>query len=138
MTPSSDTAQLYIFPPSSGCETVGWLLEKYEIPTEVNSQTAPFFVFAIKRAGGKTYPFVKYKGRKMAGSLQVSNGLEEMVPEEKKLYPKAPEEHQMAKELWTDFINPKLGAAVPHWAYYYLLPHRSLLKGKKIGICFSS
>ena len=31
--------------------------------------------------------------------------------------------------MWTEFINPKLGAAVPRWVYYYLLPHRSLLRG---------
>ena len=125
----SDKARLYIFPPSSGCETITWLLQQYGIHAEINSQTAPFFQFAIQRAGGKTFPFLKYGSLSESGSLAISNALEEMLPADKRLYPTAAEQHEEARSLWSDFINPKLGAAVPYWAYYYLLPHRSLLRG---------
>ncbi len=126
---TSDTARLYIFPPSSGCETVAWLLDKYEIPTKINSQTAPFFLIAIRLAGGTSYPFLKYRGHTASGSLEISNLLDDLVPADRQLYPRSTAEHQEARALWTEFINPKLGTAVPPWVYYYLLPHRSLLRG---------
>lgn len=128
MSETSDRALLYIFPPSSGCETIKWLLERYEIPTTINSQTAPFFLFAIHLHGGKDFPFLKYRGKKLSSSREISIELEEMVPDDRKLYPRGPKLDE-AKELWTKFLSPKLGGAVPKWAYYYLLPHKNLLYG---------
>jgi len=128
MSPDMDTARLYIFPPSSGCEVAAWLLQQYQIVTRVNRQTAPFFMFSILLHGGKDYPFVIYRGKKLSSSLAVSLGLEAMAPKTLKLYPSDPALKQEAAELWEKIINPKLAFAVSRWAYFYLLPRKDLLK----------
>ena len=124
-----EEAQIIIFPPSTGCEVAQWLLKLYGIPARVNAQTAPFFQIAISLRGGKTYPYVVYKGQKFSGSTAVSNGLEELVPGNRRLYPQDPPANKEARDLWNNVIAPYIGGPVPSWAYYHLLPHKPLLIG---------
>lgn len=122
-------ATLFTFPPSSGCETIIWLLKLYGVEIDVDSQTAPFFLLAIRRAGGKTYPYLRIGDRGWNTSRDISQALESLVPADRSLYPQDPDLRAATEREWTTFFNPKLGNAVPNWVYYWLLPHRRLLFG---------
>lgn len=121
-------SDIIIFPPSSGCELANWLLKLYDIPNNVISHTAPFFLISILLHGGKTYPFLEYQGKKLSGIREILPYLEDIAPEDKKLFPSPGKEYDEAMYIWDNLVLKGVDAAATKWAYSYLLPHKNLIQ----------
>lgn len=62
----------------------------------------------------------------MSGCSNVYRELPKLVPTEKKLLPADPAQQESLYRIWDEEVFPSFDP-VPHWAYFYLLPHKDLL-----------
>lgn len=118
---------LITFPPSTGCESVVWLLKMYDLPVNIRLHTIPFFAGLIwLNGGGSQYPLLQYQGTKMCSSKVIYRHLPYLIAPEKNLLPLSQEEQKTLYKIWNEGSFHYFDV-VPNWAYHYLLPRKDLL-----------
>ncbi|MEO8495436.1 MAG: glutathione S-transferase C-terminal domain-containing protein [Planctomycetota bacterium] len=119
--------QVLSFPPSNDCDLACWSLEHYGISYRDARHTLPWLALKAKSAGGKgDFPTVA-NGKVALNNLdEVFDYFEPRVPADKRLLPEDGGQQAEVKKLWEGF-HKQIGYAAAQWAYYYLLPSRSLM-----------
>lgn len=119
---------LYTFPPANNCEFVRWLLQHYEIEHTEIQNAPPFFLGKMLRyLSPQTAIFVGKDGTVLKNVLGMAKHFDALASEEKKLIAvpgySAEEIEKRLEEL------PTFGLGMVYWAYYSLLPIKSIMVG---------
>jgi glutathione S-transferase len=118
-------AQLISFRVSHYCEKVRWAMDRLNVPYSEEFQMPPLHRLRTMRLGGSSVPMLVRDGQVFKDSAEILDYLDRLSAPESKLYPI--EFAREIKELEAMF-DTKLGVAVRQWAYFYILPDRSLMK----------
>jgi glutathione S-transferase len=119
------TAQLISFKVSHYCEKVRWAMDRLNIPYSEEFQMPPLHRLRTMRLGGSSVPMLLRDGQVFKDSAEILAYLDRLAAPDSKLYPT--EFADEIRELEAIF-DTKLGAAARQWAYFYILPDRSLMK----------
>lgn len=116
--------------PSSGVDLGRWLLAHYGVTYTERPHAPIFHVLALKYwgEGPNNYPlYVAADGKtKTAGGRPIAHLFEPSAPADKKLFPDAETEPELAKQVeeLTDYTYLKLGDDVVNWSYWNLLKYK--------------
>lgn len=116
--------------PSSGVDLGRWLLAHYGITYTERPHAPIFHVLALKYwgEGPNNYPlFVAADGKtKTAGGRPIAHLFEPSASADKKLFPDATTEPDLAKQVndLTDYTYLKLGDDVVNWSYWNFLKYK--------------
>jgi glutathione S-transferase len=150
----SSPARLITIPVSHYCEKTRWALTKLAIPFVEECHMPPFHRFAtrrigkrpssepipkternmspinrfvVQRVGGQTVPVLITETAILRSSDEILNYLDEIAPNELKLYPIDPEQRKQVDEL-VDLFDSVLAPAVRLWAYSFIMGQAHLVK----------
>lgn len=125
----ADLWQVLSFPPSNDCDLARWILDRYGINNRDTMHTLGFLQIKSKLVGGTgQFPTV-YQRKNVFNTLdEVLDYFEPLADAERKLFPADEAQNAEVTQLWEDF-HSKLGYAGAKWAYFYLLPVRSIMVG---------
>ena len=116
--------------PSSGVDLGRWLLAHYGVTYTERPHAPIFHVLALKYwgEGPNNYPlYVAEDGKtKTAGGRPIAHLFEPSAPADKKLFPDAATEPELAKQVdeLTDYTYLKLGDDVVNWSYWNFLKYK--------------
>lgn len=113
------TAILLTIPPSHYSEKARWALDRLGKPYVERPMAPPFYMKAVKKAGGRTVPVLIDGETRLFDSGDILRHLDEQAPEERKL-------HVGADEL-EDLLNGELGRNVRRVAYSRIIDRNDLL-----------
>lgn len=113
------TAVLLTIPPSHYSEKVRWALDRLGKPYEERPMAPPFYMRAVRRAGGRTVPVLLDGDTRLFDSTEILRHLDAQAPEDRKL-------HVGADEL-EDALNGDLGRSVRRVAYSRAIHRDDLL-----------
>jgi glutathione S-transferase len=119
------TAQLISFKVSHYCEKVRWAMDRLNIPYSEEFQMPPLHRLRTMRLGGSSVPMLVRDGQVFKDSAEIFAYLDRLASPESKLYPAEFTREIKALEAMFD---TKLGTAARQWAYFYVLPDRSLMQ----------
>lgn len=119
------TAQLISFKVSHYCEKVRWAMDRLNIPYSEEFQMPPLHRLRTMRLGGSSVPMLVRDAQVFKDSAEILDYLDRLAEPASKLYPA--EFAREIKELEAMF-DTKLGVAARQWAYFYVLPMRSLMQ----------
>jgi glutathione S-transferase len=118
-------AQLISFKVSHYCEKVRWAMDRLNVPYTEEFQLPPLHRLRTIRLGGSSVPMLVRDGQVLKDSAEILAYLDRLAAPDSKLYPI--EFADEIRELEATF-DAKLGTAVRQWAYFYILPNRSLMR----------
>lgn len=113
------TAILLTIPPSHYSEKVRWALDRLGKPYVERPMAPPFYMGAVRRAGGRTVPVLLDGETRLYDSTDILRHLDAQAPEDRKL-------HVGADEL-EDPLNGDLGRSVRRVAYSRAIHRDDLL-----------
>jgi glutathione S-transferase len=118
-------AQLISFKVSHYCEKVRWAMDRLNIPYSEEFQMPPLHRLRTMRLGGSSVPILLRDGQVFKDSAEILADLDRLASSESKLYPA-----EFAREIkmFEAMFDTKLGTATRQWAYFYILPDRSLMQ----------
>lgn len=116
--------RLITMPPSHFSEKARWALDLSGLQY-VEERHAPLFHrFALKKVGaGNTVPALVTEEGTIADSQAILKWVDSHGS--RKLYPEDSALRQQVEEFEAD-LGARFGPAIPRWAYYYVIPRRSL------------
>ena len=112
--------RLITIPISHYCEKARWALTKLKLPYVEEPHMPPFHQFATGRVGGKSTPVLITEAGAFTDSTDILRYLNEIAPDNAKLYPTNPELRQQVEEL-EDLFDEQLGSAIRRWGYFYVI-----------------
>jgi glutathione S-transferase len=117
--------QLISFKVSHYCEKARWAMDRLNIPYSEEFQMPPLHRLRTMHLGGNSVPILLRDGQVFKDSAEILAYLDRLAAPDSKLYPT--EFAREIKELEAMF-DTKLGTAARQWAYFYVLPDRSLMQ----------
>jgi glutathione S-transferase len=125
---TDSTPTLVTFPPSLDCELSRFLLAHYRIPHVEHRHALIFSSFDTLRHGlTPAFPLLYTKSYQLGTVRQIVDHFEARCDGETKLFPQAIARKDIEDD-WTLF-NQTLAFSTAIFAYYHLLPHRSMMVG---------
>jgi glutathione S-transferase len=118
-------AQLISFKVSHYCEKVRWAMDRLNVPYHEEFQMPPLHRLRTMRLGGSSVPILVRDSQVFKDSAEILDYLDRLAAPDSKLYPT--EFADEIRELEAIF-DTKLGTAARQWAYFYVLPDRSLMQ----------
>jgi glutathione S-transferase len=112
--------RLITIPISHYCEKARWALTKLKLPYIEEPHMPPFHRFATGQVGGKLTPVLITEVSAFTDSSDILRYLDEIAPDNAKLYPTNPELRQQVEEL-EDLFDKQLGPASRRWGYFYVI-----------------
>ncbi|WP_414587992.1 glutathione S-transferase family protein [Scytonema sp. PCC 10023] len=112
--------RLITLPISHYCEKARWALTKVKLPYVEEPHMPPFHRFATGQVGGKSAPVLITEAGAFTDSTDILRYLDEIAPDNAKLYPTNPELRQQVEKL-EDLFDEQLGSAIRRWAYFYVM-----------------
>ncbi|BAY46912.1 hypothetical protein SAMD00079811_45280 [Scytonema sp. HK-05] len=112
--------RLITIPISHYCEKARWALTKVKLPYVEEPHMPPFHRLATGRVGGKLTPVLISETSAFTDSTDILRYLNEIAPDNAKLYPINPELRQQVEKL-EDLFDDQLGSATRHWGYFYVI-----------------
>lgn len=119
--------RLITIPISHYCEKARWALTKLQLLYVEEPHMPPFHQFATGRVGGKSTPVLITEASAFTDSTDILRYLDEIAPDNAKLYPSNPELRQEVEEL-EDLFDKQLGPATRCWAYFYVMDDYKLIQ----------
>jgi glutathione S-transferase len=118
-------AQLISFKVSHYCEKVRWAMDRLNVPYGEEFQMPPLHRLRTMRLGGSSVPMLVRDGQVLKDSAEILAYLDRLASPNSKLYPT-----EFAREIrdLEAMFDTKLGTAARQWAYFYILPDRSLMQ----------
>ncbi len=115
--------RLITMPPSHFSEKARWALDRSGL-AYVEERHAPLFHrFALKKAGARnTVPALVTDSGTLSDSCEILRYVD--ANSAFKLYPEGDLGKQVAE--FEQEVSGKFGPAIPRWAYFHIIPHRSL------------
>jgi glutathione S-transferase len=112
--------RLITIPISHYCEKARWALTKLKLPYIEEPHMPPFHQFATGQVGGKSAPVLITEVSAFTDSTDILRYLNEIAPDNAKLYPTNPELRRQVEEL-EDLFDEQLGSAIRRWGYFYVM-----------------
>lgn len=112
--------RLITIPISHYCEKARWALTKLKLPYVEEPHMPPFHRLATGRVGGKLTPVLISETGAFTDSTNILQYLNEIAPDNAKLYPTNPDLRRQVEEL-EDLFDQQLGPATRRWGYFYVI-----------------
>ena len=111
------------------CEKARWALERFNFNYVEEKHVPLFHIFASRKTrAGKIVPVLVVNDQTvLIGAQAILQYLHTLAPEQAQFYPNNPELKQEVEKL-ENFLEKKLAPLVAHWAYYYLLNDKRLIR----------
>ncbi len=114
--------RLITIPPSLEAEVARWAMDRYGMAFTEEPHSVPILPGALKRAGAKTLPALVNDQGVLNGAGEIAGYAQKSFPDKPKLVPEAKIEDGFTLEIALEF-----GPSTRSWAYFHLLPERSLM-----------
>ncbi len=116
----SSPLRLITIPISHYCEKARWALEWAGLPYTEDAHLQAFHYLAVRRAGGKrTVPVLVHPDGALYSSTDILRFADARCSDEKKLFPKDPQERAEVERL-VAYFDKGLGPAGRLWIYHHL------------------
>lgn len=119
---SARPPRLITIPPSLEAEVARWAMDRFGMRFEEEPHSVPILPRALKRAGAKSLPALVSEHGVFNGTAEIAGYAEKLFPDAPAILPEKAPTDGFTLEVALEF-----GPATRSWAYFHLLPQRSLM-----------
>jgi len=119
--------RLITIPVSHYCEKARWALTRLQISYTEEGHMPPFHLLATSRVGGKLTPVLITESGAFTDSTNILQYLDEVAPNNAKLYPTDPDLRSQVEKL-EDLFDEQLGPAIRRWGYFCVMDDDKLMQ----------